>query len=173
MRLLKGHTIQLRTLEPTDADLIFKWENNPDNWKVSNTLVPFSKHLIEKYVNSAQDIYLAKQIRFIIETNDKQAVGAVDLFDYDGFHQRAGVGILIAESANRGRGYAKEALELLIDYSFNHLMLKGLFCNILSDNQESIGLFTSKGFKITGTKEQWIKTPQGFKNELFLQLMND
>ena len=171
--MLKGNSIRLRVLEPSDADLIFKWENTPENWKVSNTLLPFSKHLIEKYVNSAQDLHLVKQIRFIIESVEGKALGTIDLFDYDSFNQRAGVGILIADSAERGKGYAKEALELLIDYSFNHLLLKSLFCNILEDNKESIALFKGRGFTITGNKQQWIRTPQGYKDELFLQLMND
>ncbi|MFP5471866.1 MAG: GNAT family N-acetyltransferase [Bacteroidia bacterium] len=170
--MLKGEKIHLRTLEPADAELIFKWENNPENWKVSSTLLPFSKHLIDKYVNSAQDLHLVKQVRFIIESLDGKALGTIDLFDYDSFHQRAGVGILIADTAQRGKGYAKEALELLIDYAFNHLLLNALFCNILEDNNESIALFKGRGFTITGNKHQWIRTPQGFKNELFLQLMN-
>ena len=64
--MLSGKKIYLRALEPSDADTILRWENNPDNWSVSNTLVPFSRKLIEDYVRSAQDIYSVKQVRFII-----------------------------------------------------------------------------------------------------------
>jgi diamine N-acetyltransferase len=64
--MLSGKKIYLRALEPSDADMILRWENNPDNWSVSNTLVPFSRKLIEDYVSSAQDIYSVKQVRFII-----------------------------------------------------------------------------------------------------------
>ena len=55
--MLKGQNIYLRTIEPSDAQLMLKWENNSENWAVSNTLVPFSEHLILQYVNSAQDIF--------------------------------------------------------------------------------------------------------------------
>ena len=171
--MLKGNNIRLRALEPSDADLIFKWENNPSNWRVSGTLLPFSKHLIEQYVNAAQDIYSVKQLRFIIEDKAQKALGTIDLFDFDPVNLRAGVGILIADEQERGKGYAKEALQLLLDYAFNHLNLHSLFCNILDDNKVSINLFESCGFEITGNKKQWIKTPQGMKNELFLQLIND
>lgn len=171
--MLRGEKIYLRALEPEDAELIFKWENDPDNWKVSNTLLPFSRHLIKQYVNTAQDVYVSRQARFIIETLDKTPVGAIDLFDFEPLHLRAGVGILIAEAANRNKGYASEALSLLVNYSFKHLQLQSLFCNILDDNEESKHLFTKAGFQIKGIKERWHKTPTGMKNELFLQLFND
>ncbi|MEY3086684.1 MAG: hypothetical protein RLZ93_605, partial [Bacteroidota bacterium] len=34
---LKGSLVTLRAVEKDDASTIFMWENNPANWKVSNT----------------------------------------------------------------------------------------------------------------------------------------
>ena len=168
--MLKGEQIYLRTLEPADADIIWKWENNSDNWRVSNTLVPFSRKLIEDYVNSAQDIYSIKQLRFIIclVENDKE-IGAIDLFDFDPYHQKVGLGILIAELEDRRNGYAKEAVLLIKEYCFNHLNLHQVYCNILSKNKASIDLFEKSGFTICGTKKDWIKNKEGWLDELMLQ----
>jgi len=168
--MLKGGKIYLRTLEPSDADIIWKWENNSDNWRVSNTLVPFSRKLIEDYVNSAQDIYSIKQLRFIIclVENDKE-IGAIDLFDFDPYHLKVGLGILIAELEDRRNGYAKEAVLLIKEYCFNHLNLHQVYCNILSKNKASIDLFEKSGFTICGTKKDWIKNKEGWLDELMLQ----
>ena len=168
--MLKGGQIYLRTLEPSDADIIWKWENNSDNWRVSNTLVPFSRKLIKDYVNSAQDIYSIKQLRFIIclLENDKE-IGAIDLFDFDPYHHKVGVGILIAELQDRRNGYAKEAVLLIKEYCFNHLNLHQVYCNILSKNKASIDLFEKSGFTICGTKKDWIKNKEGWLDELMLQ----
>ena len=168
--MLKGEQIYLRTIEPADADIILKWENNSDNWRVSNTLVPFSRKLIEDYVNSAQDIYSIKQLRFIIclVENDKE-IGAIDLFDFDPYHQKVGLGILIAELEDRRNGYAKEAVLLIKEYCFNHLNLHQVYCNILSKNKASIDLFEKSGFTICGTKKDWIKNKEGWLDELMLQ----
>jgi diamine N-acetyltransferase len=168
--MLKGEQIYLRTLEPADADIILKWENNSDNWRVSNTLVPFSRKLIEDYVNSAQDIYSIKQLRFIIclVENDKE-IGAIDLFDFDPYHQKVGLGILIAELEDRRNGYAIEAVLLIKEYCFNHLNLHQVYCNILSENKASIDLFEKSGFTICGTKKDWIKNKEGWLDELMLQ----
>ena len=168
--MLKGEQIYLRTLEPADADIILKWENNSDNWRVSNTLVPFSRKLIEDYVNSAQDIYSIKQLRFIIclVENDKE-MGAIDLFDFDPYHQKVGLGILIAELEDRRNGYAIEAVLLIKEYCFNHLNLHQVYCNILSENRASIDLFEKSGFTICGTKKDWIKNKEDWLDELMLQ----
>jgi diamine N-acetyltransferase len=172
--MLKGSQIYLRTLEPLDADIILKWENNSDNWRVSNTLVPFSRKLIEDYVNSAQDIYSIKQLRFIIclVENDKE-IGAIDLFDFEPYHQKVGLGILIAELEYRRNGYAKEAVLLIKEYCFNHLNLHQIYCNILSENKSSIDLFEKSGFTICGTKKEWVKTNDGWEDELLLQSIKE
>ena len=171
--MLKGEQIYLRTLEPADADIILKWENNSDNWRVSNTLVPFSRKLIEDYVNSAQDIYSIKQLRFIIclVENDKE-IGAIDLFDFDPYHQKVGLGILIAELEDRRNGYAIEAVLLIKEYCFNHLNLHQVYCNILSENKASIDLFEKSGFTICGAKKDWVKNNEGWLDELMLQSFN-
>ena len=172
--MLKGEQIYLRTLEPADADTILKWENNSDNWRVSNTLVPFSRKLIEDYVNSAQDIYSIKQLRFIIclVENDKE-IGAIDLFDFDPYHQKVGLGILIAELEDRGNGYAKEAVLLILEYCFNHLMLHQVYCNIFSENKSSVDLFEKSGFTICGIKKEWVKSNNGWEDELLLQSIKE
>ena len=94
--------IRFRALEPEDIDLLFEWENDAEIWEISNTFEPFSKYILAKYIKDSQrDIYESKQIRMIIETIDSKAVGAIDLFDFDPFHFRAGVGILIHDEKDR------------------------------------------------------------------------
>ena len=171
--MLKGDKIYLRTIEPSDAQLMLKWENNPDNWAVSNTMVPFSEHLILQYVNSAQDIFATKQLRFIIclQENDKP-IGTIDLFEYDPLNQKAGIGVLIDEVSERNKGYANEAVQLMIRYSFERLDLHQLFCNIFESNEHSIRLFEKNGFKKTGQKKDWVKIKGNWETELFYQLIN-
>ncbi len=170
--MLKGKTIELRTIEPNDIDALLEWENNSDNWRVSNTFVPFSRALMEAYIFSAQDIFSTKQIRFVIESIDtKKAVGCVDLFDYDSFHLRAGVGILIDENS-RGEGIAKEALAILKKYCFTHLKLHQIYCSITASNVASIQLFEQANFIQTGIKKDWLNFGKGWEDELFYQCLN-
>ncbi len=173
--MLNGKITRLRALEPSDIDLMYSWENNSSIWQLSNTLTPFSKYIIKQFIdNSHQDIFQLKQLRLMIEKNNEkeiQTIGTIDLFDFDPMHKRAGIGILIANTKDRKKGYASDALDILIKYSFQTLQLHQLYCNITEDNLDSIKLFQSKGFELIGTKKDWLIYPSGTKNELMFQLI--
>ena len=171
--MLKGENIQLRALEPFDLETLYLWENDTNIWKVSQTIVPFSKHVLTKYLaNAHQDIFTAKQLRLIIE-KEGRSIGIIDLVDFEPTHQRAGVGVWIADESERQKGYAKEALQLLIDYAFKHLQLKQIYCNISSLNKASINLFSGLDFMLVGVKKDWNKTQKGWEDELLFQLLCD
>ena len=169
-KALEYGKVRFRALEPEDIDLLYEWENDAQIWDVSNTYEPFSRYILAKYIKESQrDIYESKQIRMIIENLEGEPVGAIDLFDFDPFHFRAGVGILIHKEKNRGMGYASDALNLLCQYAANYLRLHQLFANISVDNLTSIQLFKKNGFELSGTKKDWRRTLDGWKSELFFQ----
>ena len=169
---LEWGKIRFRALEPDDIDLLYEWENDASIWEVSNTFEPFSKYILAKYIKESQrDIYETKQVRIVIETLEGKAVGAIDLFDFDPFHFRAGVGILIHDENDRKLGYATDALQLLCKYAAEYLRLHQLYANIGEDNLTSIHLFTKNGFELCGTKRDWRNTLNGWKSELMFQKM--
>ena len=86
--LLSGEKVSLRALEPSDLDLIYSWENNPDVWEISHTLTPFSKFVLTQYLkNQHLDIYSSKQLRLVVMDQNNLAVGLIDLFDFDPKHK--------------------------------------------------------------------------------------
>ena len=111
---MKYKDIKLRALEPEDLELLYEWENNDSNWVISNTISPFSKYILKQYLeNSHKNIYETGQLRLMIDhIPDKNTIGTIDIFDFDPFHMRAGIGILIANEADRRKGYASMALDV-------------------------------------------------------------
>ncbi len=174
MITLKGKHINLRAIEPTDLAFLYQIENDESFWEVSNTQKPFSKFILQQYLDNAQqDIYQAKQLRLLIVENETDAsVGMIDLFDFEPKHKRAGVGILVSPQFEN-KGYATESLKLLISYAFVHLDLHQLYANITDDNKNSISLFEKQGFKNIGIKKDWIFSNGQFKNEISYQLINE
>lgn len=168
--MLENKEIRLRALEITDVSLLYEWENNRENWKVSHTITPYSKHVLSDYVRAVSDIYSDKQLRLIIESKKaKEALGSIDLFDCDFKNKRTGIGILIADPLNRGRGLASQVLEIILDYAFKVLDLHQVYCNVLRDNPVSISLFEKFGFKTIGTKKDWTVQGGEFHDELLMQ----
>ena len=174
MSLLETEKIRLRALEPEDVEILYKWENDTNVWKISNTIAPFSKFILRRFIeNQRHDIYETKQIRLIIELKGSgKPIGAIDLFDLDPYNFRAGVGVLIYNEEEKGQGYASDALAMLIRYGFQVLRLNQLYCNIPASNSRSMMLFKSKGFSVIGLKKEWIKTTSDWQDEYMLQLIN-
>jgi diamine N-acetyltransferase len=146
--LLKAENIFLRKPDRKDVDLILSWENNPEIWAITGTEKPFTAEEITKFIESAHNIDNHGQERFLICLQDvKRCVGAIDLFDYDAQRKSAGIGVLIADKKDRGKGIGSVALSCLIDYCRNQLKLVNVFCNIEPKNKESIRLFEKSGFQ--------------------------
>ena len=152
---MENELIRLRALEPDDVQVLYKWENDTEVWKVSNTIVPFSKYMLLQFIaNQQRDIFETRQLRLIIESKQSgKPVGAIDLFDLDPYNCRAGVGILIR-------------------YGFQVLGLNQLYCDIPSHNIRSLALFKSKGFTVVGLKKEWTRTTSDWQDEYMLQLLN-
>jgi diamine N-acetyltransferase len=172
-----GPNLLLRAPEPADIDLIFRWENDTRIWHLGNTLAPFSRFAIEQFVlDTDRDIFSSKQLRFMIGWHSSVAetttIGSIDLFDFDPFHKRAGIGILIDEPFRR-KGFALEALSLLTEYCFHTLNLHQIYCTIGDDNSESIKLFEKAGFVQCGIKKEWLYRNGSFSDELIFQLINN
>jgi diamine N-acetyltransferase len=155
---------------------------------------PLTEAEISNFINhSTGDIYTDGQLRLMIDgaaslrgKNDRSnlsdledchaplamTVGCIDLFEFDKFNLRAGIGILIAEPEDRKNGYAKEALSLLTNYCFEVLNLRQLFCHITVDNKASLQLFKTCGFEQSGINRDWVKKGNVFLDAVFLQKLN-
>jgi diamine N-acetyltransferase len=168
--MLEDNKIRIRAIEPEDLDTLYLWENNPDNWKVSHTQAPYSRQALIQYIESVGDIYSDKQLRLIItEAHDGTSLGAVDLFDCDFKNRRSGIGLLIADANDRGKGLATRVLELILPYCFKTLGFEQVYCNILADNAHSLGLFEKFGFEKVGLKKKWTIHNGDFLDEWLLQ----
>ena len=168
--LLRGQNIHLRALEPSDVEAMYHWENDPAVWGVSGTVAPFSREILKAFIEQQQyDIWRTHQLRLVIARNDDaSAVGAVDLFDFDPLNRRAGVGVLVADS-ERCRGYASEALALLVEYARDVLMLNQLYCDIDTDNVACRALFSGCQFEECGVRRRWRLTSNGWRDVVMMQ----
>ncbi len=163
--------IRLRALEPSDLEVLYLWENDPEVWRVSGTLSPISRERLARFIEEqSYDIYATRQMRLIIEA-EGMMVGSIDIFDFDPQHCRFGIGILIYEESDRRKGYAKEAIEAIVEYGHNTLNLKQIWATIAVDNIASIALFESCGFSKCAHRKEWINRGGEFIDELEYQLI--
>ncbi|WP_321437530.1 GNAT family protein [uncultured Bacteroides sp.] len=170
---LSNDKIYLRAPEPEDLDLMYNMENDPSSWDVSCFTVPYSRYVLRQYIEASQcDIFADKQLRLMmISRENNQVIGTIDLTDFVPMHSRAGVGIAVKKDF-RQQGFAHQALELLISYSFEFLHLRQLYAYVSVRNEASRKLFISCGFTQVGVLKDWLRVKDGYEDAFFMQLIN-
>ena len=171
MMFISEDLISLRAAEPEDAQIIYDWENDRGIWRVSDTSTPLSLFQIEQFLLGNSDSVANRQLRLMIEVADhEKPVGCIDLFDYNPLHGRVGIGVMVEESCRRN-GYAYNAIKLCLEYLFENVMVHQVYCLIDILNDESRMLFEKLGFKNCGQRKDWLKTPDGYLDVCFYQII--
>ena len=145
MILLHGDKVILRSVDSSDIDTLLLWENANNEPLYGIFEEQYSREDVVQFIENQQRYSLAEteQLRLMICSHEGERLGCVDLTGYDG--EKAFVSILIVGLDNRRKGFAENALRLLISYA-KSLGLQTLYANILPENLPSISLFTKVGF---------------------------
>ena len=145
-RVLRGRSVILRPPEGSDVEAVYSWDRDPElaAW---NGRSPISISL-----SAARRDYLARwedpSVKtFIIEAAE-EPIGMATLYDFrqDGCE----VGIKIGPGNLRNRGYATEAVALLLEYAFDTLKLATVRGSTLAHNDRMQRVFEKNGFVQTG-----------------------
>lgn len=167
--LIKGERVRLRALEPADIEVVYHWENDPAIWRVSGTMAPLSRERIARFIEEqSYDIYATRGMRLVIEV-EGIAVGSVDCFDFEPRDGRMGIGIMVYAEADRRKGYAHEAIELIKDYARTTLALHQIWASVADDNAPSKALFEGCGFVECGRRREWLWRAEGYADEVEYQ----
>ena len=146
VKTLQGESVVLRPPRESDVEVVYSWDRDPElaAW---NGRSPISISL-----SAARRDYLARwedpSVKtFIIEARG-EPIGMATLYDFR--HDGCELGIKIGPGNLRGRGYATEAVTLLLDYVFNTLGLAAVRGSTLAHNDRMQRVFEKNGFVRTG-----------------------
>jgi diamine N-acetyltransferase len=168
--------IVLRGVEPYDIDLLQKWENDTSVWKVSGTKIPFSRHILLRYIESVQpnDFYTTGQLRLMAdwcENGTEETIGCVDLFDFDPQNRRVELGLLVDEGERRKK--RGEALVKSCEkYVFEILQLHQLHSIVPVSNVSGLRLFQKMQYKESGILKDWLLWRGEWEDAVIFQKIN-
>ncbi|MEE1149257.1 MAG: GNAT family protein [Alistipes sp.] len=148
---------RLRAMEPEDVDLLYTIENDPEMWRIGETIAPYSRARLEAFVAThSYDLYSPPhQARFMVESEGR-TIGVLDISDFDPHNMRFSIGIVIYDKRDRGNGYGHEIIEAIKEYALNTLNMKQIWVEIDDFNKPSIALFEGCGFERCGVLKDWI-----------------
>lgn len=151
-----------------DMICIYKWFNDSEFLKFYDYMPPISqtKEEVDKtfsdYEKSEESVVFAIKIK-----ENNQIIGIAGFDDIVKENKVATLFIGIGDKNIRGRGYGKEALNLLLEYGFNELDFYRIQLNVLEFNHAAIALYEKAGFKREGTFREFVLR-DGKRYNLFL-----
>ncbi len=161
--------IYIRAIEAKDIDLIYRLENDSTLWLVGATNVPYSRYVIENYIeHNTCNIFADGETRLMVENEDKEVVGIADLTNLDPRHSRCELGIAIVEAYQR-KGYAQATIRWIIDYCKNVLNLHQLYAYVDCTNQASCRLFKELGFNGETILHDWFCQANKYHDAILFQ----
>ncbi|MCK4264801.1 GNAT family N-acetyltransferase [Candidatus Babeliales bacterium] len=160
-----GKRIYLRKLRVEDASQEYcNWLNDFEVNRFLSTkkiTIKEIKNYLEEQLNKEDALFVG-----IFDKFNNKHIGNIKLEPIDYKNKIATLGILIGNKNYWGKGIGKEAVKLIIDYSFKVLKLKKIDLSVIIDNQRAIRLYKSVGFKVLNYYKCLIKHTDKVKMEL-------
>src|SRR5699024_1170990 len=93
------------------------------------------------------------RLRQFILSREDECIGFVELVNIDSRHRNAEFTIMI-DPDYQGKGYAKIATSLALDYAFSTLNLHKLYLFVDTINEKAIHVYENKGFQQEGVARE-------------------
>ncbi|GAB1613593.1 GNAT family N-acetyltransferase [Mammaliicoccus lentus] len=117
----------------------------------------FNKHLLDK-----------SERRFIVE-DENQVVGIAELVEINYIHLNCEIQVIIKPEFS-GNGYAKFTFEKATSYTFNILNMHKIYLYVDTDNEKTVHIYESQGFKTEGLLKEQFYTKGKYKDAYILCL---
>lgn len=160
--------ITVRKFRKSDIPKKVEWINNPENNQFLHYDIPICVEKTEKWFDNHQN----EDTRYdaIIEA-DGVPVGTIGLLSIDRKNSKAEYYIAMGETDYKGKGVAKEASRLILNYGFNQLGLNRIYLFTEVENVAAQKLFEKVGFEREGLIKQDIKRKERFKDRIMYAIL--
>lgn len=167
MKELSSKRLYLRSLQERDAD------GNYPNWLNDKEICRYNSHGDTLYTKEMALFYIqsvqnnpACRVFAICENESDKHIGNISLQAISLKNKNAEFAILMGEKSFWGRGFSKEAAELLLAYGFNELKLHRIYCGTSEANVAMQRLALSLGMEFEGRRKEAI-----YKNGEFFDVL--
>ena len=167
---LVGKKVYLRPLTPDDAVSVQHWFNQSEPQSMASLPMVLrapgeAAELAKKYEPSIDNQRFA-----VVRKEDNVLVGRVGFFNYNPLNRSAELGIII-DPEERKKGFAAEALKVLIRYLFKYRGLNKVYAETADHNTSTKKLLESMHFKKDGTLRQHYFYNGQFHDKLVYSLL--
>ncbi len=160
--------VELIPLAEEHTELILRWRADP---VVAREL--FSPRAPTRAEHLAWlKILGEKRVEFVIMAQpERQPIGTIGLSQIDRYHRSAEYGILLGETAFRGRGFAQAASVALLNLAFGTMALHRVGLRVFADNAPALRLYERIGFRREGVLREPMRGEHGYRDVVMMSLL--
>ena len=152
MNYWQGERVRLRGVEPSDAETFFRWNQDSETARGLEFVWPPAP--LERVRKDIEEMSLrpfdGESFVWVIEDLSGRPVGSLRTHTCNRRDGTFSYGIMV-EAEQRGKGYASEAIMLVVRYYFEELRYEKVTAAVHGDNESSIALHEKLGFSREGT----------------------
>lgn len=149
--MLQGEKVVLRALQRSDLEHLCRFNNDLEVELAGGGDPPWPQSL--ERLQAEFDAGVASGGRdgmvFAIEAGGT-LIGQCALFRLDPVARTAGLGMTIGDKNYWGRGYGRDALQVLLDYGFRLQNLRRIWLTVNATNERAIRAYRACGFQEEG-----------------------
>lgn len=163
--------LYLRALEPDDYKTSIEWRRDSQIWDMLGGTRYYvssasEKKWVEDTIAQSKDIKLA-----ICLIENDMYIGNVYITDINYINRTGRSHVLVGDKNCWGKGYAGEALKLILQFVFKERGLNRIEALVLEDNIQSLKMFKKLGYQQDGILRQSVYKNGEFKNQVVLSIL--
>lgn len=172
--LFEGRLVRLRALEPGDAETLFRHRQDTEiSRRDARIQWPRSLATIRQRLENPGDGQSPDDIDLAITTLDNQLVGGIDVQSTDRRNGTFSIGIGLAERSAWGKGYAKEAMLLVLRVMFHERRFQKCNIGVYAFNVRALALYRRLGFQEEGCIRRNYFTNGEYHDEILLGMTRE
>jgi RimJ/RimL family protein N-acetyltransferase len=170
----QGRSVRLRAVEPDDWAIFHDWDNDLELSRYTDeVLFPSSRERVKQWMaDLAVTVPKDDEFRWMIETLDGEVVGTINSHTCKPRMGTFRYGISIVREQRR-KGYATEAIHLVLAYFFRELRYQKVNVEIYEFNEPSLRLHVRLDFREEGRLRRMFRTAGAYHDEIILGMTTE
>ncbi len=148
------YNVLIRPLEISDAEISWKWRNNPKIWELTGSKPnqQITHEIEHDWIQKVIADHTTRRFAILVDDAYVGNIQLTNIIEYD----TAEYHIFIGDTNYWGKGVAKFATYQILYYAKEVLGLKNVFLKVRKENSSAINVYTKNGFVRTSEDEGWL-----------------
>jgi len=172
VKFLEGKLVYLRPLTSADLPQLAVWFNDPVIRGQTGEVFPTDAAGVEEFLARVHNDKERAWFGIVLQEDDR-LIGETGLLRMFPAWRSTDLSIIIGDSSAHGKGYGREAMELLLDYAFGYLNMHRVSIGVVGSNQAALRFYERAGFKHEGVFRDGYFYDHHYQDFIMMSLLED